>query len=208
MENRAAVFTSSSQDVEVHRAGVWWPGSLLGWRHEPDGSCQVWVRAVVAGVERTAWTDLVDVRLPERPVLHSVPPVESRTADDAGQDALTSTISLFAVRDDAPAPQDAAGPATVVGGLRPGGRRRAPEERDVPAWEAPREEPARAAATSPGRHRAADTGVFPAVSSDSTGRLVSVLPEPGGATDDGEFFTRPLRLASSVPQPRTSRWDD
>jgi hypothetical protein len=248
MENRAAVFTSSSQDVEVHQAGAWWSGSLLGWRHEPDGSCQVWVRAVVAGIERTAWTDLVDVRLPERPTLHSVPPVAVHGSADSQQDALTSTISLFAVRDGAP--QDVAGPATVVGGHRPGGRRRAPEAPDVPARGALRTEPSATSpgrhrapaaedAVVPGRHRAADTGVFPAVpaerpvdrtedrtaeraavparprrtddawgSAESTGRLVPVLPEPGGPADDSEFFTRPLRLATSVPHQRSSSWED
>jgi hypothetical protein len=243
MENRAAVFTSSSQDVEVYQAGAWWTGSLLGWRHEPDGSCQVWVRAVVAGVERSTWTDLVDVRLPERPALHPVP-----SAVETGRDALTSTISLFAVRDGG-ADEGAAGPATVVGGHRPGGRRRAPETQEVPAWGAPaRPGPAPAAAsgrhrapapgevTAAGRHRAADTGAFPPVAADgdapagprrtastarsrrpesgwaaradSTGRVLPVVPEPAGAAGDGEFYTRPLRLATSVPQPRTPRWDD
>jgi hypothetical protein len=66
MENRAAVFTSQPQAVEVYQAGTWWAGELLGWRHEADGSCQVWVRVVLGGVEETAWTDLATLRLPER----------------------------------------------------------------------------------------------------------------------------------------------
>jgi hypothetical protein len=57
MENRAAVFTSQPQTVEVYQAGTWWAGELLGWRHDADGSCQVWVRVVLGGVEETAWTD-------------------------------------------------------------------------------------------------------------------------------------------------------
>ena len=240
MENRAAVFTSSSQDVEVYSAGAWWSGSLLGWRHEPDGSCQVWVRALVGGAERSAWTDLADVRLPERPALHPVAPC---LGGDAGRVALTSTISLFAVRDGAA--QDPAGPATVVGGRRPGGRRRAPEQdapseareelagSGTPAPPGRHRAPAPAETVVPGRHRAADTGVFPAVPADApgagrrtpvptrshrtgdawgataeaTGRLLPVLPEQGGAPDDGEFYTRPLRLATSAPQPRSSHWD-
>ena len=60
MENRAAVFTSQPQAVEVYQAGAWWAGELLGWRHDADGSCQVWVRVVLGGVEETAWTDLDD----------------------------------------------------------------------------------------------------------------------------------------------------
>jgi hypothetical protein len=66
MENRAAVFTSQPQAVEVYQAGAWWAGELLGWRHDSDGSCQVWVRVVLGGVEETAWTDLATLRLPER----------------------------------------------------------------------------------------------------------------------------------------------
>ena len=66
MENRAAVFTSQPQAVEVYQAGAWWPGELLGWRHDADGSCQVWVRVVLGGVEESAWTDLTRLRLPER----------------------------------------------------------------------------------------------------------------------------------------------
>ena len=66
MENRAAVFTSQPQAVEVYQAGAWWAGELLGWRHDADGWCQVWVRVVLGGVEETAWTDLSTLRLPER----------------------------------------------------------------------------------------------------------------------------------------------
>jgi hypothetical protein len=66
MENRAAVFTSQPQAIEVYQAGAWWAGELLGWRHDADGSCQVWVRVVLGGVEETAWTDLTTLRLPER----------------------------------------------------------------------------------------------------------------------------------------------
>src|SRR5215212_7394804 len=66
MENRAAVFTSEPQAVEVYQAGTWWAGELLGWRHDADGSCRVWVRVVLGGVEETAWTDLATLRLPER----------------------------------------------------------------------------------------------------------------------------------------------
>src|SRR5206468_3619203 len=72
MENRAAVFTNSAQDVEVYRARAWEPGSMLGWRHAPDGSCQAWVRLAAGGGEDAVWIDLADVRLPEPPSLRSV----------------------------------------------------------------------------------------------------------------------------------------
>ena len=77
MENRAAVFTSHPQSVEVYQAGTWWAGELLGWRHDASGSCQVWVRVVLGGVEETAWTDLASLRLPER---HLAVAGESSTA--------------------------------------------------------------------------------------------------------------------------------
>ena len=72
--NRAAVFTQQSQHCEVVVEGVWWPGSLLGWRHDGAGACELWVRVTVAGVDRETWRDLADVRLPEaRPAPVLVP---------------------------------------------------------------------------------------------------------------------------------------
>ncbi|RFU21838.1 hypothetical protein [Geodermatophilus marinus] len=53
--------------VEVHHAGTWYPGELLGWRHEPDGRCRVRVRCVVDGLRRTAWVDLPALRPAEEP---------------------------------------------------------------------------------------------------------------------------------------------
>src|SRR5690242_18272403 len=75
MENRAAVFTNQSQDVEVYQDGVWWPGSLLGWRHDTNGSCQVWVRIRIGGSESTVWTELDALRLPDAAPQRTVDPV-------------------------------------------------------------------------------------------------------------------------------------
>ncbi|MFP5369184.1 MAG: hypothetical protein ACLGI3_00305, partial [Actinomycetes bacterium] len=150
MENRAAVFTSEPQAVEVYPAGAGWSGELLGGRHAADGSCQVWVRVVLDGVEETAWTDLETLRLPERHLAMAPERGAVRPADrelsvarhpssrrEHRADAGTSTASLPAVRDLAVV-RDANG--TPVGGRRrapdvpaavqSGGRRRAP---DLPA---------------------------------------------------------------------------
>src|SRR5918998_353538 len=62
---RAAVFTSSPQSVEIYERGAWWPGSMLGWRHDSRGRCQAWVRVEFAGVVEDAWVDLALLRLPE-----------------------------------------------------------------------------------------------------------------------------------------------
>jgi len=51
--------------VEFCHAGVWYPGVLLGWRHEWDGTCQMRVQFVIGGLRRTSWMRLVDLRLPE-----------------------------------------------------------------------------------------------------------------------------------------------
>ena len=153
MENRAAVFTSQPQAVEVYQAGAWWAGELLGWRHDADGSCQVWVRVVLGGVEETAWTDLATLRLPERhlSVAQSPPALRgpatqemsvarhpagrrSRSAEADGQ----ATAGLPPVRD-----------LSVVPDLpSAGGRRTADETAEFP---------------SVGRRRAPDTGESPAV---------------------------------------------
>ena len=49
--------------VEFCHAGTWYAGSLVGWRHEPDGSCAVRVQFVVGGLRRGSWLPLSDVRL-------------------------------------------------------------------------------------------------------------------------------------------------
>jgi hypothetical protein len=47
---------------------------MVGWRQEEGSSCRVMVRVTEAGVEKTAWADLHDVRLAEH---RSHPPTES-----------------------------------------------------------------------------------------------------------------------------------
>jgi hypothetical protein len=137
MESRAAVFTSQPQAVEVYQAGAWRAGELLGWRHDANGTCQVWVRTVLAGIEQTVWTELSDLRLPERhltvasepsagaepsPVVDAsitqMLPRASSAPECSGESDAAATASMPAVRD-----------LSVVGGgaSRRGGRRRAPE---------------------------------------------------------------------------------
>jgi hypothetical protein len=164
MENRAAVFTSKPQAVEVYQAGAWWSGELLGWRHAADGTCQVWVRVVLGGTEETAWTDLDTLRLPERHLTMAPEPADvvsaereqsvarhpsSRREHRADVEA-SATTSLPMVRDLSVVSDPTVAPS--------GGRRRAPE---VPATvstggrrRAP-EEPA--VASSGGRRRAPET---------------------------------------------------
>jgi hypothetical protein len=60
--------------VEFPYAGGWYPGYLLGWRHDgPD--CRVRVQCVIGGLRRTTWMSLADLRLPE--------PAASSAEDDA-----------------------------------------------------------------------------------------------------------------------------
>jgi hypothetical protein len=205
MENRAAVFTSQPQAVEVYQAGTWWSGELLGWRHDSNGGCQVWVRVVLAGVEETAWTDLSTLRLPERhltvatefasaPTPSKAARVVESSRRHARADDLGSTASLPMVRD-----LSAATPA-----VRTGGRRRAPEDADVqvvtatsvPVPAGRHRAPAAGPVPPPadaGRHRAADTGLFPVVSGDATAERRAV-PRSSGAPD-----------AWSVPPARAAR---
>jgi hypothetical protein len=242
MENRAAVFTNSAQDVEVYRARAWEPGSMLGWRHAPDGSCQAWVRLAAGGAQDAVWLDLADVRLPEPPSLNSVDDApagvvralagipQPRSGAESGgpwpSDA-TATMNLVAVRDGVP-PSHGAAPVRGTGG-----RRRASEEHTgdgaAAYWAAldgngaraiePPATPGRHRAPAPGvfgagRHRAADTGLMPAIpadagSRDAAPRTVATPALPalsGGASDDeadAHLYTRPLRLATSVTPSRS-----
>jgi hypothetical protein len=213
MENRAAVFTSQPQAVEVYQSGAWWPGELLGWRHDTNGTCQVWVRVVLGGVEESAWTDLTTLRLPERhlALAPEVAPARpfatqemaaarvSPAAPDAapGRD-LAETASLPLRRDRPAAPGRGATAAPSSGG-----RRRAPEDAASTA------RPASASAASgrhrapadPGRHRAADTGLLPAVSVGSDDRPTAVRPAIGKGRPN--LPSRAPRIAESpVPSPR------
>jgi hypothetical protein len=74
VRGRALQFMSQPQDVQVHRGGTWVPGAMVGWRQEEDSCCRVMVRVTEGGVEKTAWADLHDVRLPEHQVC---PPTQS-----------------------------------------------------------------------------------------------------------------------------------
>ena len=204
MENRAAVFTNQSQDVEVYQNGVWWPGSLLGWRHDTHGSCQVWVRIRIGGSESTVWTELDALRLPDAAPQRAVEPVATPSwADRASalpEGPITRELQKVEDRapvDDVPSWRRAAARAEQV--ATPG-RHRAP------------------AAPGAGRHRAADTEVFPAVADiDSTIRQ-RLTPAPAAgrsrppqAEPDADVFTRRLRLnplaSSSAPQLQATAWD-
>jgi hypothetical protein len=278
MENRAAVFTSQPQAVEVYQAGTWWAGELLGWRHDASGSCQVWVRVVLGGVEETAWTDLASLRLPERHLTlaeSSAPggaahapatqemsvarhPSGRRARSLDGESAVTAGLAVvrdLSVVPDLPArggrrTADETAQFASIGRRRApetadvptGGRRRAPETAESPSVGRRRAPEALAVASGsagaagrhrapadPGRHRTADTGLFPVVSeatapgaarpeaADPPARRVvpaagpkQPAERPGAgwtAPDDLEpdLRTRPMRLSDHVPHVRRPR---
>jgi hypothetical protein len=173
MENRAAVFTSQPQAVEVYQAGAWWAGELLGWRHDADGSCQVWVRVVLGGVEETAWTDLATLRLPERHLEVVAEPASSRYAPPTQEMSVARHPSGRRARS---AEGDATTGLPMVRDLsvvpdRPdarsaGGRRRAPETAEMPA------------ASTGGRRRAPETGEMSTVSAGGRRRAPETAESP------------------------------
>lgn len=159
---RAAVFTQQSQSVEVYLDGTWEPGSLLGWRHDGVGACQVWVRTTVDGREQESWTDLADVRLPEtRPAPTLVPQTGTDPFADLAEELLpgASAAPVLSLSEAAAREQRLAGAAPGAA-PSPGPLRR--HGADLTAeMSAVHLDPAagrhRAAGMS-GRHRAADTG--------------------------------------------------
>jgi hypothetical protein len=216
MENRAAVFTSQPQAVEVYQGGSWWPGELLGWRHGAEGGCQVWVRVALGGIEESAWTDLTALRLPERP--HASVPEATPGRGPATQEMaatrvapalaastpardLSETATLPSYRDRSVSPSHAAGSA------RPsGGRRRAPED----GSSAPRLASSAGAAgrhrapADPGRHRAADTGLLPKVTLG--GHDIPTAQPPAVAEGRGIPSPRSGRAAESLPAAPGDSW--
>jgi hypothetical protein len=199
VENRAAVFTSKPQAVEVYQAGAWWAGELLGWRHAADDSCQVWVRVVLGGVEETAWTDLETLRLPERHLAMAPEPASvesaareqsvarhpsSRREHRADSDA-SATASMPMVRDLSIVSDAAVAPSggrrrapEVPGAVSAGGRRRAPEEPAVASAGGRRRAPESPAPLAGGRRRAPEE---PAVASAGGRRRAPEDPVPAPA---------------------------
>ncbi len=237
MENRAAVFSNQPQNVEVFQDGVWSPGSLLGWRHDVHGSCQVWVRLDTAGSEVTIWTKLDRLRLPGSGSERSLTAVsaEVRAGSQLSSDADPATRELRRIDDGARAGRrrrPPVGPASVVGDSSP---ESVPDWRSAAARAGEAAGPGRhRAPAASGRHRAADTETFPAVKDvESTVRQrltwpvavqdgwpVAVEPSrPSAAARrsaprveaEPDPFTRPLRLnavaTAAAPRPRTA-WDD
>ena len=221
------MFTNQPQVVEVYRMGAWWAGELLGWRHDERGACQVWVRVVVSGIEQTSWTELATLRLPEqapqesgRPALRSEPETSAAPLLRAVPTDAETTASL-------PLARDHVAGATAAA-VRPGGRRRAPEDADVRVARAasvpvpaPGRHRARSADPVAGRHRAADTGLLSAVADEPADRSREKFPAteersvpgarlaaesvPRWATPGEELLTRPMRLTDAVPHSRRPR---
>jgi hypothetical protein len=172
------VFTSSPQSVEIYERGAWWPGSMLGWRHDHRGTCQAWVRVEFAGVVEDAWVELTLLRLPEAPVERHLSlarePKEASSATRTGARTaiVAATAPEVAQTQHLPLVRERGAPTAGRRVPPSGGRRRAPEGGERPvAAEAPAADPAadgrplgrHRAPAEEGRHRAADTGVFGAV---------------------------------------------
>lgn len=225
-ENRAAVFTGQPQDVEVYRDGSWWPGSLLGWRHDLDGGCQAWVRVMARGVEDSTWLALDYLRLPEPvtqaradrhlPVVEAALPV--RGAEWSDDSALTGTMAAIRA---VPAPR----------GRRSGPRERASELTATMNVLAVRDRSAETVSSvapavpeprpAGGRRRAPETvepnrsAARPAVAASTPGRHRAPAPAAGAAgrhraadtgvwpavRDDRAEVTELPRPSSSVPVP-------
>ncbi len=176
MENRTAVFAAQPQSVEVYQAGAWWAGELLGWRHDDSGTCQVWVRVVLGGVEETAWMDLAGLRLPERHL--TVAPEPSVVPDASSTQKLPrATSPRRGPSGRRPTRQRrracrwcATCPSSVAAPVAPGGRRRAPERSRAAAPSAPRAGGRRRAPESPETAVAAAAAQSPSPSSSSGGR--------------------------------------
>jgi hypothetical protein len=198
MRSRAAVFAQQQLDVEVYEHGTWWPGSILGWRHD-ESSCQVQVSVTVADDPRTCWMDLAALRLPEC----SAAPEPHATVAAVAPTALI-TLSHAAARERLVA----AGASTAApssGVERPARRRR--HGGDVTA-ELPVVRCGDGSGSS-GRHRApAAIGRHRAVGDDDTGRApvadAVVHPAASGSVAAAEPMTRPIRLGDRIPRPRTA----
>lgn len=218
LESRAAVFTRSPQSVEVYQAGTWWRGELLGWRHDASGTCQMWVRVVVGGVEETAWIDLAALRLPERQlspatepsridarVKQELPPAQAISAlrGRPVSGSADTTAALPMVRDETRVPAS----AVAAPGAPSGGRRRAPEDADVQvvvAAQVPVPAGRHRAPGDEGRHRAADTEVFAAVAAEAE-QIAAGSAESRREAEPRRAARPHVGAGWTVPSARTAR---
>ncbi|MGK5111655.1 hypothetical protein [Geodermatophilus sp. CPCC 205506] len=200
-EPRSAAFTQHSPDVEVYSDGAWWPGAILGWRHDQRGACEVSVRAVVAGRERESWVDLGDLRLPE-PELPGAAGAEPATADPAPATTLLR-LPLGAtpmVTVDAAAARRQLVADVLTSPEFPAVEPGAPRRRhggDVTA-----EFPAIRGGLLAGRHRAPSPAGRHRAADDDVASPAAVAPRP---RPDADCLTRPMRLTDRVSRPRLPR---
>jgi hypothetical protein len=204
------VFTSQPQAVEVYQAGAWRAGELLGWRHDANGTCQVWVRTVLGGIEQAAWTELSGLRLPERHLTVASEPSARAEPSPVADASITQKLPRASSARECSGKSDAAATASmpvvrdlsVVGGgaSRRGGRRRAPEGPEGPEGPETVAVAAVAALAEPrpgGRRRAPE-------SSETVVAAAPSFPRPGGrrrAPEDpaGVELTEVVTCAPVVP---------
>ncbi|MGY1591843.1 hypothetical protein ACI79D_07695 [Geodermatophilus sp. SYSU D00708] len=174
--------------------GAWWPGSILGWRHDAQGSCEVWVRVAVAGRNREIWTALSDLRLPEpRPATAGA----AAAVPGAGAGAPVLDLGRAAARERLVAGVLGAPALAPAGGAGPSRRRHGGDvTAEMPAVGSAFAGRHRAPAAVAGRHRAADDDTRVDL------QAVAVPPRP-----ELDCLTRPLRLGDRVPRPRSPRAD-
>ncbi|SHN80765.1 hypothetical protein SAMN05660350_02986 [Geodermatophilus obscurus] len=205
--SRAAVFTQQSQSVEVCLEGAWWPGSLLGWRHDGSGVCEVWVRVTVDGADRETWTDLAQVRLPvTRPAPALVP--------DAGVDPFAglaeellpgaSAGPLLSLSEAAAREQRVAGVLPAPAPVRRRRRHGGDVSAEMPAVPAGQSAGRHRASAVAGRHRATDAPTQPAGTPQAETADATVLMPRATEVD---CLTRPMRLGDRVSRPRLARPD-
>jgi hypothetical protein len=200
--NRAAVFTQQSQSCEVFVEGAWWPGSLLGWRHDGAGACEMWVRVGVAGVERETWRELADVRLPEaRPAPVLVPDSGIDPLAGLGEELLPGAAAapLLSLSEAAAREQRVAGVLPTPSPAA--GRRRRRHGGDVTA-EQPAVHGPSAGRHRAGRHRVAEDAAQVEEPRDAEPSDATVLMPRATEVD---CLTRPLRLGDRVARPRLPR---
>lgn len=209
--SRAAVFTSPSQSVEVFLEGDWWPGSILGWRHDGGGACEVWVRVTVMGADRETWTDLAEVRLPEaRPAPALVPDAGAAPFAGVAEELLpgASAAPLLSLSEAAAREQRVAGvlDTSVPATPRRRGRHGGDVTAEMPAVHGGVVAGKHRASGVAGRHRAVDalpqTEETPrAVPADVLTDATVLMPR----ATEADCLTRPLRLGDRASRPRLVR---
>ncbi|MGY1745648.1 hypothetical protein [Blastococcus sp. SYSU D00695] len=185
---------SQPLDAEVYVDGTWWPGAVLGWRHDRSGACEASVRALIGAAAREMWVELAAVRLPEPVPAPAAEPIVARVAEVGPAARLSGSVET--VQMSRVELRRMLGDGLPARGVARRRRHASDLTAELPVVRCAEAEGRHRAGVPAGRHRAGDE--VPATAArPGVGALAGSVPLAGA----GEPLTRPIRLGDVAGRP-------